>query len=148
MGEMGALDLETGQRLWRREPKEPLIHQPPPVPIGDLAVLVADGIIHAANAADGSRRWDFTLPSAIGLVVVPTVYGGQIFLHTGPTLIALDSSGRRIWTWKTPEEDTLGNPMRVTVFKDGVLLHDSGAVICYGMTRAGAGDSGATRANL
>ena len=136
MGEMGALDLETGQRLWRREPKEPLIHQPPPVPLGNLAVFVADGILHAVNAADGTRRWDFTPPSDRGLGMVPTVYGGQIFLHTGATLMALDSSGRRIWTWNTPEEDTLGNPMRVTVFKDGVLLHDSGTVVCYGMTKS------------
>ena len=137
MGEVGALDLETGQRLWKREPKNPLVHQPPPVPIGNLAVFVADGIIHAVNAANGSRRWDFTLPSAWELLMVPTVYGGQVFLHTGAALIALDSSGRKIWTWKTPEEDTLGNPMRVTVFKDGVLLHNSGAVVCYGMARSG-----------
>jgi len=149
MGEMGALDVGTGLPLWKRETKEPVFNHAPPLPLGNISVFVAvDGVLHAVNAADGTRRWDFTPPNDGGLgLLAPTAYGGQIFLHTGATLMALDTSGRKIWAWNTPEEDTLRNPMRVTVFKDGVLLHEWGTFIYYAMTKSAPGSSGRTGVN-
>jgi len=132
--ETGALDLRTGRLLWKAATMWTPARQAP-APLRGLALFVGkDRRLHAVNAADGKPRWEFASPEGKLHLSRPTVYGGQIFLHTGKALMALDASGRTLWTWRTQDGDT-PNPTRITVFNDGVLLHERGTFVYYAMVK-------------
>jgi outer membrane protein assembly factor BamB len=132
--EVGARDLKTGTLLWKAASRRAPIMEAP-APIGRLALFVGkDGWLHAVNAADGKPRWKFRSPEGKLYLSGPTVYGGPIFLHTGKALIALDASGKQLWTWRTPAGD-VQNPTRIDVFNDGVLLHEWGNFAYYAMAK-------------
>jgi outer membrane protein assembly factor BamB len=92
-----AFDLKTGSRLWRRD-----VGGESSPAAGDGVVFLGgdDQSVRALDAATGETRWSSPLGYAIRSSV--TFTDGAVYVGSGPTLTAIDSSdGSTLWTHVT-----------------------------------------------
>jgi alcohol dehydrogenase (cytochrome c) len=94
-GELVALDLETGRRLWRRRLPQPDFGCAT-VAGGVVFTSTFDGTLYGFDASDGRTRWKLHLPA--GINACPAVAGGLLLVPAGipgagsPQLVALRAS--------------------------------------------------------
>ncbi|WP_369602441.1 outer membrane protein assembly factor BamB [Hahella sp. SMD15-11] len=101
-GELSAIDLETGKRLWRVDLDVPLL-----AGVGidgrNLYVATRDGELIAVALADQAIAWRAALPSEV--VATPVTDGSRVFVYAiNGVIMALDSrTGSTLWTWQVAE---------------------------------------------
>ncbi|MPZ97487.1 MAG: PQQ-binding-like beta-propeller repeat protein, partial [Propionibacteriales bacterium] len=104
-GQLLALDVETGERLWSFGTSEALRGAPA---VGDGMVFVGGGVaggIHALDAETGAERWSHPTPDRLTVYTQPALVGDALYAVTGPTddasdqVIAFDAAtGAVKWT--------------------------------------------------
>ena len=102
IGEVAALDAETGRELWKVKPAGPL-RGSPTVAFGSVYVMTQDNQIHALSAVDGSPQWQES--GAVGQagvfgVAAPSVGQGTIVAgYSSGELVAYRyENGRTLWS--------------------------------------------------
>ncbi|HLK45285.1 MAG TPA: PQQ-binding-like beta-propeller repeat protein, partial [Acidimicrobiales bacterium] len=92
-GELVALDLQTGRRLWRRRLPSPDFGCAT-VARDVVFTSTLDGTLYAFRAADGGLLWRTRAPA--GINACPSVVDGRLFVAAGmgstPELVAYEAS--------------------------------------------------------
>lgn len=117
-GNLYALDLQTGNQIWRHEAASPLAGKPM-VRRGSVVVGDVEGRILCLDVANGQLQWDVRANAPIATaatfhrnrVLVPTIDAKLLCLHIG--------SGDQVWEFEA--DDQIHAP--VTVVDDfGILV--------------------------
>lgn len=97
-GGVHALDLQSGERLWRYESKLPLSGGPG---VGDGLVVVGglDGEVIALDAQTGAEKWQAEVSNEV--IAAPTIGSGLVLVRSNDGRVtALDAAtGERRWFW-------------------------------------------------
>lgn len=109
-GDLVAVDLDSGDVLWRRTTQEG------PAPVGlspSFFVYVDESGVHGLDQATGRRRWTRPLPEArVGLL------DGAIYVAAADRVMAV--SGRGSVRWDQPVEES--RPSTVTLVGDVLVV--------------------------
>jgi len=95
-GEIAALDVRTGARLWSYANAGP-VHLAPALSSGTLVFGSGEGRVVALDADTGAERWSFAVGS--DLYSSPAVYGGAVYFAANDgDAYALDlANGHLLW---------------------------------------------------
>lgn len=133
VGEVVALERETGKRVWKRELGVSLSSG-----VGglDSTVFVStnDGVIMALNAVDGELVWEAQASSEV-LVPVSAGFGAVVVRSADGRLLSLDpATGEALWTVTyTPPALTLNGYSQPMLLDGGVLVGlDDGRLMALG----------------
>lgn len=133
VGEVVALERETGKRLWKRQLDVSLSSG-----VGglDSTVFVStnDGVILALNAASGELLWEAQASSEV-LVPVSAGFGTVVVRSADGRLLSLDpATGEALWTVTyTPPALTLNGYSQPMLLDGGVLVGlDDGRLMALG----------------
>ena len=131
-GRVMALDLATGDQIWRIDTDRDLAAA---TGVGDGLVLVSstDGEVIALDATDGSERWRHALSSEV-LAAPSAGFGVTVALALDGRVYALDSvSGEQLWRADAvkPLLTLRGNASPEIVEGVALIGHDSGKVAAY-----------------
>ncbi len=101
VGDVAALNADTGAILWTKRPAGPL-RGAPTVAIGNVYVMTQDNQIYALRASDGERQWNEAGPlgsSGIFGVAAPAVASGTVIAgySTGELTAYRYENGRNLW---------------------------------------------------
>jgi len=101
VGDVAALNADTGATLWTKRPAGPL-RGAPTVAIGNVYVMTQDNQIYALRAADGVQQWNEAGPlgnSGIFGVAAPAVASGTVIAgySTGELAAYRYENGRSLW---------------------------------------------------
>lgn len=129
-GDVLALDLATGRRLWRRHIKLPLAGGPG---AGSGLVLVggSDGTLVALAAEDGAERWRVQLNSE--LLAAPAVAGDLVVVRTvdGKLFGLAAADGKQRWvadqqvprlTLRGTSQPVIAGELAISGFDNGRLM--------------------------
>jgi outer membrane protein assembly factor BamB len=134
-GEIAALDATSGKTLWSRHTrqhgwfgwgdkkrKDSFYSGGPAVDNGLLVIGTLDGHVYAANAKDGSPRWEATVSDEV--IASPVLVGNLVIVRTQDGRVyGLDNSdGKRRWVYDQ------GNVPLLSVRGNGSLLAANGVV--------------------
>lgn len=135
VGEVKALDAETGEVLWKVTPAGPL-RGSPTIAFGQLFVMTQDNQIIALNIADGSLVWDesgSTTQSGVFGVAAPAAGQGTVIAgySSGELSAYRYENGRTLWSdalARTNISTTVGSITDI----DADPIIDSGRVYALG----------------
>jgi outer membrane protein assembly factor BamB len=135
VGEVKALDAETGEVLWKVKPAGPL-RGSPTIAFGQLFVMTQDNQIIALNITDGSLVWDesgSTTQSGVFGVAAPAAGQGTVIAgySSGELSAYRYENGRTLWSdalARTNISTTVGTITDI----DADPIIDSGRVYALG----------------
>lgn len=101
VGDVAALNAETGVIIWKKRPAGPL-RGAPTVAIGNVYIMTQDNQIYALRASDGEQQWNEAGPlgnSGIFGVAAPAVASGTVIAgySTGELSAYRYENGRSLW---------------------------------------------------
>ncbi|MEM8857062.1 MAG: PQQ-binding-like beta-propeller repeat protein [Chloroflexota bacterium] len=120
-----ALDMETGDTVWRFDTEMPLGHSP--TVDGDrIFVGGFDKRVYALNADTGALIWEFTDAKG-GFSTNPIVVDNQVLMGSrdGRFYSINRSSGQLNWQYPPSNQDPLGPIMYSAAYKDGKVYFAS-----------------------
>ena len=126
-GELHALDLATGQPLWKYTTVDPIGESSPAV--SETAVFIGDlaGIVHAVDRTTGEALWTFETESEIK--ASPVVEDGKVLIGSYDLyLYAIDAATGEL-AWRVPTD----GPVHATVVVRDGIVYSAG---CDGFLRA------------
>lgn len=102
IGEVAALDAQTGAEIWKVKPAGPL-RGAPTIAFGAIYVMTQDNQIHALNAADGAKIWEETASAGqagVFGVAAPAAGQGTVIAgySTGELVAYRYENGRTLWS--------------------------------------------------
>lgn len=102
IGEVAALDAQTGAEIWKVKPAGPL-RGAPTIAFNAIYVMTQDNQIHALNAADGSKLWEETASAGqagVFGVAAPAAAQGTVIAgySTGELVAYRYENGRTLWS--------------------------------------------------
>ncbi len=144
-GEITALDLKSGDRLWRRDVPAGVV-SPSAVQNGTVVFTATDGTVRAFDLARGNPVWTYDAGSPIfagAKIAGDTVYAGDLKAVVHAVAFA---DGKRRWTFDVTADPAVQTPGMIygtPLLRDGRLYVATcnlgrsdarrlGAVICLG----------------
>ncbi len=126
-GELHAVDLATGEPVWKYTTVDPIGESSPAVSGGVVYIGDLGGRVHAVDAATGEGIWTFETESEIK--ASPVVEDGKVLIGSYDLyLYAIDAATGEL-AWKVPTD----GPVHATVVvRDGVVYSTG----CDGFLRA------------